>query len=108
MEIADESEEMQSELLSTLSTTAATCADTLAAALEIYSFEDQPEEISALLDSHSHLLRPCDHEFLRTAVQTLSFSSRSYSRAFLILEKELLDTARMIRSTILFLLFGNG
>ncbi|KAH0586859.1 hypothetical protein H2248_005703 [Termitomyces sp. 'cryptogamus'] len=74
-------------------------SDTLVGALAIYTSKVNAFRIYTLLDTHSHLLRPCDAEVLQKAVRVLAGSGYS-SNALEILERELLDTIRAIHAAL--------
>lgn len=91
---------MKTRLLHSLEPVATSCSDSFAMALEVYALEGKASDILRLLDSHNYLLRPRDSNSLRTAVRTLSEHGHT-QRALQIVEKELVDTARAIRQSLL-------
>ena len=91
---------MDARLLALLRITATACSDSFATALEIYAVKGKIEEIIELLDSHSHLLRPRDCDAFQAAARALIDTGHK-QRALAIMEKELLDTTRAIRQSLL-------
>ncbi|EIM85332.1 uncharacterized protein STEHIDRAFT_131963 [Stereum hirsutum FP-91666 SS1] len=89
------------QLLKLLNENATTSSDSFAGALEIYAYNQSPNKICELLDSHSHLLRPRDHTSLRKALLSLSRNRHFRARASTLIEKELIDTARHIHAALL-------
>ncbi|KAH9922706.1 uncharacterized protein B0H18DRAFT_1016536 [Fomitopsis serialis] len=80
---------------------ATSSSDAFAAALDIWAFECFPNEIATALETHSHLLRPRDASALQRAVTVLAQHEPYKRRALEIMEKEMLDTARALRNTLL-------
>lgn len=93
----DETEDEMQDILAEVATSS---SDTFAAALNIYSNDDNPEPISTLLITHYHLLRPRDASILQSATVTLAGDSDFTSQSLQILEKELMDTARALRAAV--------
>lgn len=89
-------------LYSTLSEIAPTTPETMVAALDIYTEEQMPSEISSLLDSHSYLLRPRDAPALQSAVVVLACSDSVFWRArgIQIIEKELYDCISAVHAAV--------
>ncbi|KAK0231526.1 hypothetical protein IW262DRAFT_489213 [Armillaria fumosa] len=92
--------ETQKELFHILSQIAGYSSDTFAAALEIYTAENDTQAILYLLDSYSSLLRPRDAPVLQIALIMLSESPLFRTRTLQIIEKEMTDLVCAIRSTI--------
>ncbi|KAL6304142.1 hypothetical protein BKA93DRAFT_311157 [Sparassis latifolia] len=99
--ISTDPESIESQLMKHLSSIAASSSETFSAALDIHALEDDADTIVSLLDSHSHLLRPRDAPSLQTAVACIAASPFYQAQALQIIEKELLDTARAVRSALL-------
>lgn len=87
-------------MLSMLQSMATSCSDVYAVALDVYALEHKIDLIVALLDSHSHLLRPRDMGALQSATIVLSHHGHS-GRALKLLEAELLDTLHATRQALL-------
>lgn len=89
-------------LFSTLSEIAPTTPETLVAALDIYTEELMPFEISSLLDSYSYLLRPRDAPALQSAVVVLARSDSVFwhARGIQIIEKELYDCISAVHAAV--------
>ncbi|KAF9266079.1 hypothetical protein L218DRAFT_956469 [Marasmius fiardii PR-910] len=62
------------ELLETLSEIACASSSSFAAALEIYSTLGEVEKVLDLLETHTHLLRPCDAKAYQMATRALATS----------------------------------
>lgn len=92
--------ETQKELFDILSQIAGYSSDTFAAALEIYTAENDTQAILHLLDSYSSLLRPRDAPVLQLALLMLSESPLFRTRTLQIIEKEMTDLVGAIRSAI--------
>ncbi|KAK0490307.1 hypothetical protein IW261DRAFT_6296 [Armillaria novae-zelandiae] len=92
--------ETQRELFDILSQTAGYSSDTFAAALGIYTAENDTQAILHLLDSYSSLLRPRDAPVLQLALLVLSESPLLRTRTLQIIEKEMTDLVCAIRSAI--------
>ncbi|PBK65574.1 hypothetical protein ARMSODRAFT_960944 [Armillaria solidipes] len=92
--------ETQKELFDILSQIAGYSSDTFAAALEIYTAENDTLAILNLLDSYSSLLRPRDAPVLQLALLMLSESPLFRTRTLQIIEKEMTDLVCAIRSAI--------
>ncbi|GJE94358.1 hypothetical protein PsYK624_105270 [Phanerochaete sordida] len=99
LSMAQDPRTLEERLLLSLKGMATSCPETFAVALEIYSLEHKVDEVVALLDSHSHLLRPRDAPSLQAATTLLSHHGHG-QRALKILEAELLDTVRMTRRAL--------
>jgi hypothetical protein len=100
LSITQDSRQLEKRLLEYLQATAKVSSDTYAVALEIYALEHKVNDIIDLLDSHSHLLRPRDFAALQSA--TILISNHGHGqRALQILQAELLDVVRMLRSALL-------
>lgn len=84
-----------------LRTVATSSSEMFAAALDIWAYEGLPDDIQAMLRSHAHLLRPRDAGALQNAVSVLGRSSVHTPQAQIIIEKEMLDTARALRTALL-------
>jgi hypothetical protein len=98
--IAIDIDSTTTEMQKILSTVATSSSDTFVAAIDIrvHSAENNADEISAMLNSHYHLLRPRDAHVLQTAAVVLNENSLHRSQ---ILEKEMVDTIRCIRAAVL-------
>ncbi|KAJ7618462.1 hypothetical protein FB45DRAFT_931704 [Roridomyces roridus] len=94
--------ETESKLLDTLSEIAPSSADTLVAALSIHIHcgEGHPGTLMALLDEHSHLLRPRDAPVLQRVVNFLTQFSSYQTRALQFAEKEILSTLAAVRASV--------
>ncbi|TDL18393.1 hypothetical protein BD410DRAFT_806555 [Rickenella mellea] len=73
----------------------------LTVALQIHAEEGSAQTIAALLDSHSHLLRPRDAPSLQSAAQALARVPKFRARALALIEAELIDTAHGIHAALL-------
>ncbi|KAH9887674.1 hypothetical protein C8Q73DRAFT_839406 [Cubamyces lactineus] len=91
----------EAELMAYLSQTATSCPEVFTAALEIYTDEGNTDEISSLLKTHAHLVRARDAPVLQSAVQVMARNPFHQLQALEFIEKELLDTARAVRSAVL-------
>lgn len=74
--------------------------DALAAALEVHAMEADTRVLAGLLDAHSALLRPRDAPALQAAVVALGHTPPHRPRAFALIERELLATARDARAAV--------
>ncbi|KAG7097573.1 hypothetical protein E1B28_004910 [Marasmius oreades] len=63
------------DLLETLSKIACASSSTFAAALEIYGSLGEVHKVMGLLETHTHLLRPCDTNAYQIATRALAASS---------------------------------
>ncbi|KAI0637522.1 hypothetical protein C8Q77DRAFT_1086479 [Trametes polyzona] len=91
----------EAELMAYLSQMATSCSEVFAAALDIYALENETDTISALLNSHAHLIRPRDMPVLQSAVTTMAMNPFHQLQALQVIEKELLDTARAVHAALL-------
>ncbi|KDQ52030.1 hypothetical protein JAAARDRAFT_73311 [Jaapia argillacea MUCL 33604] len=98
--ISPDPEKAEINLTSIIASIATNSSDTFAAALEIYTLENQTYTLVSLLDSHFHLLRSRDAQPLQAAVATISRNPCFQTRALQMLEKELLDSARIIQAAV--------
>lgn len=87
-------------LFSTISQTATSTPETFVASLEIFSAESEVSRIVALLDSHSHLLRPRDAQCLQLATVCISESPKYHARAIPVIIRELADSIRQIHAAV--------
>lgn len=101
LSIAMDPDAIELQMQKILSLVATSSSDTFAAALNIYSMMGNVIQISALLDSHHHLLRPRDALVLQNAVTTLSEHPFYQVQSLKILENELMDIIRCLRASIL-------
>lgn len=99
VDMSTDPDNLTQELLEVLQSLATASSDTFAVALDIYAMEGRTDLITDILDSHSHLLRPRDAHALQSAVGLMSHDGQA-QRALNILQAELLDTARIIRSSL--------
>jgi hypothetical protein len=90
----------ESELVRYLSAIATSCSESFAAALEIHAFRNCRPTLVSLLDSHSYLIRPRDARALQSATLVIAQNPLYHGKAMKVLEKELLDTARLIKAAI--------
>jgi hypothetical protein len=98
--IADEPSELIDELMGMLDKVATTCSDTCAVALQIYASRNRIDSIVNVVQNHSYILRPRDASALQAAVAILP-SDNYHELATKILHKELVETARAVRQTLL-------
>ncbi|KAH9949186.1 hypothetical protein B0H21DRAFT_157497 [Amylocystis lapponica] len=91
----------QAQLQKYLETIATSCPEAFAAALDIHALEENTEALVALLNTHTHLLRPRDAASLQAAVTTIARTPSLHARALQCIEKELLETAHAIRAALL-------
>ncbi|KZT74613.1 hypothetical protein DAEQUDRAFT_753988 [Daedalea quercina L-15889] len=99
--ISPEPETTHVELCRYLRTIATSSSETFAAALDIWAYECFSDEIAAALRTHSHLLRPRDAGALQHAIAIMGLEGPHKQRALQIMEKDMLDTARALRDTLL-------
>ncbi|TFY67069.1 hypothetical protein EVJ58_g1859 [Rhodofomes roseus] len=99
--ISGDQEVAHKELCGYLSSVATSSSDTFAAALDIWAYECFSGEIATSLTTHSHLLRPRDAGALQHAVTIMAQKAAYKHRAVQIMEKEMLDTTRALRNTLL-------
>lgn len=101
MTISNNLEATELELVQLLSEVATSGPDSFASALEIHSHRNGASSLVRLLDSHSHLLRPKDASALQAAATCISCNPLFQSKAVQLVEKELLDTSRSIKASLL-------
>ena len=89
------------DLCNFLRTAATSSSEMFAAALDVWAYENLPDDIQAALKTHAHLLRARDAVALQNAVAALGRSPTHAPLARSIAEKEMLDTARALRNALL-------
>lgn len=95
------SSDAEYSLCNYLRTVASSSSEMFAAALDIWAYENLPDDIQAVLKSHAHLLRPRDAGALQNAVAILGRGTAYTPQAQVIIEKEMLDTACALRNALL-------
>ena len=98
--IARDPDETDDKLMEYLSSSATSSSENFSAALEIYASNFNEREISALLESHSHLLRPRDALIYQGAVAVLGLTQSCLPRILQIVEKEFIVTLRAISAAL--------
>ncbi|KAH7903674.1 hypothetical protein BJ138DRAFT_1120150 [Hygrophoropsis aurantiaca] len=96
----DDPEELEAEVMPILESISTYSSDNFAAALYIYAHENQVDTLVSLLNSHYHLLRPCDAPELQLATLFISHNPFFRPRSLKIVEAELLDTADAIHAAL--------
>ncbi|KIY44674.1 hypothetical protein FISHEDRAFT_22609, partial [Fistulina hepatica ATCC 64428] len=91
---------MRATLLRQLSEMAPICADTLVAAIDVYTEIGEEQELAALIRNHSYLLRPRDAVALQCAVAVLSAKNSMLPIALSTIERELMDCVSVIHSAV--------
>ncbi|EGO01413.1 hypothetical protein SERLA73DRAFT_85050 [Serpula lacrymans var. lacrymans S7.3] len=94
----DAMEELTSQILVGIATHS---SENFAAALNIFSIQEDSEKIVSLLNSHSQLLRPRDAPSLQLATLSIANDPSFQLYALQVLEKELLDSCRTIRAALI-------
>ncbi|KAI0771684.1 hypothetical protein BD413DRAFT_693192 [Trametes elegans] len=101
LSISADPESTEAELMAYLGEMATSCSEVYAAALDIHARESNTETIASLLKTHAHLVRPRDAPMVQAAVSVMARNPFYQQFALEIIERELLDTARAVRSAIL-------
>lgn len=100
LSLSSDPDEVEDEMQDILMNIATSSSDTFAAALRIYSSDENADAISDLLHSHYHLLRPRDAPVLQTAVYALVDDPDYTAQGMVIIEKELMETARTLHAVL--------
>ena len=94
-------ETTEAELMRFLGQMGTSCPEAFAAALDIHALRNNTGALAQLLSTHAHLLRPRDVQAVQAAVLVLATDPQHQPRALALVEKEMLDTARAVRHTLL-------